>query len=150
MVSSTLEYPTTPGSRTRTQPKPTAHSMRRSDVAVVTLAAVVFLVVLMAYGFAARRGGEAQALESIRAALDASGHAWAAVDVTGRKATLLGTPPSQIAAADAVTVASTATCETWYGPQACAWSVASHFPTPISRPAADLTVAQSMESIADQ
>lgn len=73
---------------------------------------------------------EQVAREGIREALDASGHEWAELTLSGQLAHLSGSAPSPSEGDDAVQVARTATCPTWLGPKVCVMSVSGAFGAP--------------------
>ena len=70
---------------------------------------------------------EQQTTTSVRTALDASGHSWAQLAVSGQQVTLSGSAPAPAAGESALGVARDATCPTWLGPKACAISVSGAF-----------------------
>jgi hypothetical protein len=63
----------------------------------------------------------------IRASLEGTGNAWAYLEVSGGRAYLRGSAPSDSAADSALTVARNATCSTWLGTRPCVRTVAGEF-----------------------
>jgi len=73
---------------------------------------------------------EAQVTENLAEALDASGHEWTDLRVSGQQAFLSGRLPQSGAGDAALQVARSATCPTWLGPKVCATSVQGDFTAP--------------------
>jgi outer membrane protein OmpA-like peptidoglycan-associated protein len=87
-----------------------------------------------ALGPFARMDIEAEALAQTRALLDAKGHQWAELEVSGQHVVLSGTPPAAGAGEAVLDLARGATCPTWAGLKLCAVSVEGRFDPP--KPAA--------------
>jgi outer membrane protein OmpA-like peptidoglycan-associated protein len=97
---------------------------------------LVGLAVLSAYALGpfAQDAIEGSVQSELRATLDATGHAWAAIGVDGQSIVLSGTPPTPAAAQAAVGQALAATCSTWLGKRRCTNDVLARF-TAASMPA---------------
>ncbi len=91
---------------------------------------------------------EQNAHDNIRTALDAAGHEWAQLDISGQQVRLSGEPPSTEAGGEALSVAREATCPTWLGPKVCAVSVAGAFAA--AGPAAAKAVTGSDDAAATE
>lgn len=77
---------------------------------------------------------EAEVLAQTRALLDAKGHQWAKLEVSGQHVVLSGTPPAAGAGEAVLDLARSVTCPTWAGLKLCAVSVEGRFDPP--KPAA--------------
>jgi outer membrane protein OmpA-like peptidoglycan-associated protein len=83
-----------------------------------------------ALGPFARMDIEAEALAQTRALLDAKGHQWAELEVSGQHVVLSGTPPAAGAGEAVLDLARGAACPTWAGQKLCAVSVEGRFDPP--------------------
>jgi outer membrane protein OmpA-like peptidoglycan-associated protein len=70
---------------------------------------------------------EDQARNHIGLALDAAGHSWADLTVSGQRVVVSGAPPAPASGEPALEVARGATCPTWLGPKVCSVSVTGDF-----------------------
>ena len=82
-----------------------------------------------ALGPFARTDIEAELLVQARALLDAKGHQWATLEVSGQHVVVSGTPPAAGVGDAALDLARSATCPTWAGLKVCAVSVEGRFDT---------------------
>ena len=74
---------------------------------------------------------EEEVLSQTRALLDAKGHQWAKLEVSGQHVVISGTPPAAGAGDAVLDLARSATCPTWAGLKLCAVSVEGRFDAPI-------------------
>lgn len=93
------------------------------------LVPVLGLLVVALFGVTrfANQWIEALVTENLTAALEASGHGWTELEVSGQRAFLSGRPPASGAGGAALRAARGATCPTWLGPKVCAISVEGDF-----------------------
>jgi outer membrane protein OmpA-like peptidoglycan-associated protein len=80
-----------------------------------------------ALGPFARGDIEATVASEVRSRLQAQGHGWTNVAVSGQQVLLSGSPPRAGAGDEALALARAATCPTWSGPRTCAVAVLGAF-----------------------
>lgn len=96
----------------------------------------LLLLALYAMQPFARDTVEATVLRETRAQLDAQGHTWATLDVSGQNVTVGGVRPAVVSADAVLTSARTATCPSWAGRLTCAVVVTGAFADPVAAPVA--------------
>jgi outer membrane protein OmpA-like peptidoglycan-associated protein len=90
---------------------------------------------------------EKSVLNEVRDSLDAQGHRWTQLSVSGQNVTLTGVPPTAAAADEALSLARAATCPSWAGPLTCAVRVTGQFDAPVPPPSAPVLPPVANESL---
>jgi outer membrane protein OmpA-like peptidoglycan-associated protein len=94
----------------------------------------LLLLLAFALGPLAKNRVEKSVRNEVRDALDAQGHRWVQMSVSGQNVSLSGVPPTASAGDQAMSVARAAGCPSWAGPLTCAVQVTGQFDPPGAAP----------------